>query len=143
MTRDRNFHEDLAREERPKGPSDRAFGLTFSVLFVVIAGIAAWRGSQSWIWWVAAGAIAAAVAVVVPRVLTRLNSLWMAFGLLLFKVVSPLMLGIVFFGVMMPIGLLMRTRKDLLSRKIDAKLPTYWIRREPPGPTPESMSNQF
>jgi hypothetical protein len=96
-------------------------------------------------WW--AGGIAAVFAIVAmakPALLAGLNRLWIKLGILLGKVVSPIALAIVFYGVIAPIGVVMRlTGKDPLRLKYDATAPSYWIPREPPGPPPDSMNNQF
>ena len=73
-----------------------------------------------------------------------LNRLWLKFGLLLYKVMNPLILGLLFFVTIMPIGLVMRAfGKDFLRLKLDRNAKSYWIDRSPPGPPPQSMKNQF
>ena len=84
------------------------------------------------------------VALGFPSILAPLNRLWLRFGLLLHRIVSPLVLGIMFFLVITPMGLLMRAfGKDLLRLKFDRAAASYWIERTPPGPPPESMADQF
>jgi hypothetical protein len=80
-----------------------------------------------------------------PRpVLAPLNRLWLKFGLLLHKVVSPIVLGVMFFLVITPIGLTMRAfGKNPLRLKLDKQSGSYWIERVPPGPAPESLKDQF
>jgi hypothetical protein len=86
----------------------------------------------------------AGAALLRPGVLAPLNRLWMRFGLLLAKVVNPLVLGLLFFVTILPIGLIMRALgKDLLRLKLDRSARSYWIAREPPGPPPPSMRNQY
>ena len=73
-----------------------------------------------------------------------LNRLWLKFGLLLYKVMNPLILGLLFFVTIMPIGLVMRAfGKDFLRLRLDRNAKSYWIDRTPPGPPPQSMRNQF
>ena len=68
----------------------------------------------------------------------------MKFGLLLAAIISPVMLGLVFYLCITPIGFLMRLfGKDPLRLRLEPEADTYWIRREPPGPPPESLKNQF
>lgn len=137
-------HENLNRAEHIEGSSDRSFGFVFAVVFVVIAAwpLLAGKGPREWALAVA-GAFAL-VAVVRPAVLAVPNRLWMKLGLLMGKIVSPIALGILFYGVFTPLGVLMRLMgKDPLRLKLDPLATTYWIAREPPGPPPESMTNQF
>ena len=137
-------HEDLNREQHVEGSSDRSFGVVFAVVFVVIAAwpLLAGNAVRSWAL-VVAGAFAL-IAMLMPAVLAVPNRWWMKLGLLLGKIVSPIALGILFFGVISPTGALIRLfGKDPLRLKRDADAPSYWIAREPPGPPPESMTNQF
>lgn len=86
----------------------------------------------------------ALIAVLIPKLLGKPNQAWTRFGVLLGKVVSPIALGMLFYCVLAPMGALMRlTGKDPLRLKYDADAETYWIPREPPGPPPGSMTNQF
>ena len=79
-----------------------------------------------------------------PKLLAPFNRLWARFGLLLHRITSPLVLGIMFFAVITPMGWIMRALgKDLLRLKIDPAATSYWIARTPPGPTPESLKDQF
>ncbi len=139
------FHEDYGRAQTVKGPSDKSFGRTFFVVFSVLAGIFAWKANLA----LGAGFAAAAVvflalAYLAPRLLRPLNRAWLAFGLVLHRIVNPTVMGLLFFVVITPIGLLMRlSGKDPLSLRWDAEAASYWIRRDPPGPTPESMTLQF
>jgi len=76
--------------------------------------------------------------------LAPLNRLWLRFGLLLYKVVQPLVLGLLFYGTVTPVGWLMRKAgKDPLRLRRDPAAQSYWVLRQPPGPAPESMKNQF
>ena len=103
-----------------------------------------WAGNPLWPWWLAAAALAAAAALVRPAWLSPLNRLWIKLGLILFKIINPLVMAMMFFVVITPIGLLLRIcKKDVLRRRIDRDASSYWILREPPGPAPETMKNQF
>lgn len=137
-------HENLSREEQIEGSSDRTFGFVFSAFFAIIA---AWplMSSGAPRWWAAGVAAAFAfVALVVPRVLAPLNRWWMKFGLLLGRIVSPIALGILFYGVFTPIGGLMRLAgKDPLNLRRDPQAASYWTARQPPGPRRDSMNQQF
>jgi predicted membrane metal-binding protein len=137
-------HEDLSREEHVEGSSDRSFGIVFAVVFIIIA---CWPLLHAGLvrWWAAAIAAGfAVVAMAMPSLLAVPNRLWMKFGLLLAKIVSPVALGILFYAVFTPLGIVMRlVGQDPLRLKYDAKAASYWIDRQPPGPPPESMTNQF
>jgi hypothetical protein len=86
----------------------------------------------------------ALVAILRPTLLRHPNRLWTKLGLLLGKIVSPVALAILFYGVVAPIGMLVRlTGKDPLRLRLDSGAESYWIPRKPPGPPPESMTNQF
>jgi hypothetical protein len=138
------FHEDFSREDKIKGSSDRGFGLVFAAFFALLGGLAFWHNNPRWYWWIGIAASTLLVALTVPRVLAPLNWLWTRLGLILFKVISPLALGVIYFVVMTPMAIFLRLRKkDILRLKYDLRVASYWIPREPPGPTPESMKNQF
>lgn len=137
-------HEDLTREQEVEGSTDRAFGVVFAIVFVVIASWPLLHGEAPRWWGYAVAAGFAIVAIGKPVLLAGLNRQWIKLGLLLGKVVSPIALGVLFYGVITPIGLLMRLAgKDPLRLGRDAGAESYWIRREPPGPPPDSMTNQF
>ena len=138
------LHEDYSREEEVKAGSDRSFGLVFAGFFAILAALSLWRHSQGWHYTLPLAAIFLVVALTYPRVLGPLNRLWLKFGLLLYKVMNPIVLGLLFFVTIMPIGLVMRAMgKDFLRLKRDPDAKTYWIARTPPGPPPQSMKNQF
>ena len=137
-------HEDLTREQDVEGSSDRSFGVVFAVVFLLIA---AWpllhKEGPRW-WALVVSALFAVVAMAKPSLLSGLNRQWLKLGLLLGKIVSPIALGLLFYGVITPIGVVLRLAgKDPLRLKYDRGADSYWIRREPPGPPPDSMTNQF
>jgi hypothetical protein len=137
-------HEDLTREEHIEGSSDRSFGFVFAVVFFLIAAYPLIHGHQVRWWAIAVAGAFGLAAIALPSVLALPNRLWLKFGLLLGKVVSPIALGVLFYLVFLPIGILMRLAgKDPLRLKRDGEAASYWIRRDPPGPPPGSMTNQF
>lgn len=140
----RRFHEVFERGGPPKRSSDRAFGIVFAVVFAIVG---LWplleQGSVRW-WSLGLALLFLAVAQVRPALLGPLNVVWTGFGLLLNRVVSPLVLGFLFYLTVTPIGLLMRmTGKDPLRLEFDPQAKSYWIERRPPGPAPETMTRQF
>lgn len=137
-------HENNKLDQHVEGSSDRTFGLVFAAFFIIIAGWPLLHGGLIRWWSVAVAAIFAVTALVKPVLLAKLNRLWIKFGVLLGKVVSPIALSILFYGVVTPIGLLVRlTGKDPLRLKFDPAASSYWLSRNPPGPPPGSMNNQF
>lgn len=137
-------HENYTREEHIEGSSDRGFGLVFAGFFALLVGLSLWRGSETWHYTLPVAVAFLVIAYTVPRVLAPLNRLWMKFGLLLYKVMNPIVLGLLFFVTIMPIGLAMRAfGKDFLRLRLDRNAKSYWIDRTPPGPPPQSMKNQF
>jgi hypothetical protein len=137
-------HEDLSREEQVEGSSDRAFGLVFAAVFAII-GLWPLLSAGPLRWWALAVAGAFAVlALAYARALAPLNRWWLKLGLLLGRFVSPVALGVLFYAVFTPIGLLMRlSGKDPLRVRRDGSAQSYWIARQPPGPPADSMTNQF
>ena len=137
-------HESQASVTHVKVGSDRAFGCVFAVVFAV-AGFYPVLDAGPVRWWcLAVAAVFLIAALTRPAVLHPLNRLWFRFGLLLHRVVTPVVMGLMFFLTVTPVGLLMRaTGKDPLRLKRDAAATSYWIVRQPPGPAASSMKNQF
>lgn len=138
-----DFHENFQREDAVTVGSERGFGIVFAVVFAVIGLSPAWDGAPLRWWALAVAVMFLAVAGLAPAILKPFNRLWFAFGLLLHKVVSPLVMGLVFFATVTPTAFIMRMLgKDPLRLRFDRQAKTYWIEREP-GPEPETMRNQF
>lgn len=139
-----SVHENLDREEAVQGSSDRTFGLVFTVVFLALGLWPLWKGGAVHYWSLGVGAAFLILSFARPTLLGPLNRLWMKFGLLLNRIVSPVILGILFFLVVTPTGLLMRLfGGNPLRLGFDSKEKSYWIKRDPPGPDPKTMSNQF
>ena len=137
-------HEALTREETVQGSSNRSFGVVFAVVFAIIALLPLFHGGSVRLWSLGVAVVFAVLAFFAPQVLAPLNRLWLKLGLFLHKIVNPIVLGIMFYGVVTPTGLLMRLLgKDPLRLKRDAGARSYWIKRTPPGPKPESLGEQF
>ncbi len=137
-------HEDFSRDEIVVAGSDRSFGIVITAAFSVLALLNGWHGGHLWPWMVGLAGLFLAAALFSPTVLNPLNRLWFKFGLLLHKVVNPVMMAFVFFGAVLPTGLVMRALgKDLLRLKRQPDAKSYWIERRPPGPAPQSMKDQF
>jgi hypothetical protein len=138
------LHEDLSRDEEGVGASDRAFGLTLAGVCGFVGAIRLALGHHLALWWLGAAGIALIIALFWPAALAPLNRVWLRLSLVLYKVVNPVAMGLVFFTTVAPTGLIMRALgKDPLRLKRDPGAASYWIAREPPGPAPDTMKNQF
>ena len=79
-----------------------------------------------------------------PSMLAPLNKGWMRLGFIMFKVINPIIMLAIYVMTIIPIGLMLKLAgKDPIRRKLDENAKSYWIEREPLGPSPESMKNQF
>ncbi|MEC7143478.1 MAG: SxtJ family membrane protein [Pseudomonadota bacterium] len=120
--------------------SNRSFGIVFFVVFLLIALYPLLKESDLRIWSLVISFIFLALGLSNSNLLTPLNKLWFKFGLFLGKIISPLVMGFIFFAVVTPIGIIMRILgKDLLNLKFNKKK-SYWI--EKTGPK-SKMKNQF
>lgn len=127
-----------------KGSSNRAFGLVFFTVFTIIGLYPMLASGAIRLWSLSIAGIFLLLALVVPRVLAPANRLWMRFGELLHRIVSPLALGIVFYVAVLPTGIILRLfGKDPLRLHFDLTAESYWIERDPPGPVADSLNNQF
>lgn len=124
--------------------SDRKFGLLFFVVFLMVGLFPLLAHHEIRVWGLIVSGVFLVAALLVPRALHPLNVVWMRLGWVLGKIVSPIVLGALFFLAVLPMGLFMRLRgKDLLRLKMDPSAKSYWIERTPPGPAPDTMKNQF
>ena len=137
-------HEDFRREAEVKQSSDRAFGLVFAAVFVLIALWPLLDGAGPRWWALAVAGAFALLALAAPRVLAPANRLWHRFGLLLGRLVNPLVMGLLFYLVVTPTGLILRAfGKDPLRLGRDPDAASYWIERIPTGPEGSGMPRQF
>ena len=137
-------HESLKREETLKLPSNRSFGIVFTVVFLIVGLAPLIKRGEVRVWSLIVAGLFLVLGLSNSPVLTPLNRLWMNFGLLLHHIVSPLILGILFYGMITPMAWILRLLgKDPMRRALDKNAPSYWILRDPPGPARHSMQNQF
>lgn len=137
-------HEDLARKPDITPSSNRAFGLVIAGVLLLVAMRPLVSGLEPRWWIVGPASAVALIAVARPSWLARLNRFWVTLGLVLGAIASPIALGILFYGVFTPLSAAFRlTGKDPLRLKRDPAADTYWLPREPPGPAPDSLTNQF
>tara|TARA_B100001564_G_C20297185_1_gene515252 strand:- start:229 stop:615 length:387 start_codon:yes stop_codon:yes gene_type:complete len=120
--------------------SNKNFGIVFFVVFLLIAIYPLTYGGEIRIWSIIFSLIFLILGLLNSKILTPLNNLWYKFGIFLGKIISPLIMGIIFFLVVTPIGLLMRLLgKDLLNLKYNNNK-SYWIKKNGPK---SKMKNQF
>ena len=135
---------DRTEHSKVKLGSEKSFGLVFAAAFTVIAFFPLLHGGHVRIWSIVVAAIFLAIALVYPRVLRPLNLLWFKFGILLGKVIAPIVISAVFFVIVTPMALIMRLMgKDPLSRKRNPGADTYWTARDKQADAAGSMKNQF
>jgi hypothetical protein len=137
-------HENFTRQDDIRIGSERSFGIVMAVALIFVAAFNWWHDGHVWIWFCGAAGLFLTAAFVVPAALKPLNWLWFKFGLLLHAVINPVVMGLLFYGAVLPTGLIMRAlRKDLLRLRREPDSDSYWIVRNPPGPKPETMKDQF
>ena len=121
--------------------SNRSFGIVFFVVFLLIALYPLSKQGEIRVWSLIISLIFLFLGLLNSKILSPLNKIWFKFGIILGKIISPLVMGIIFFLVVTPIGLLMRLfKKDVLSLKFDKNNRTYWIEKNGPK---SKMKNQF
>lgn len=124
--------------------SNRSFGLVFFAVFLLIGLYPLLGGAPVRLWSLIIAGVFLFFAFFFSSVLKPLNILWFRFGMLLSKVVNPIVMFVIYALTIVPFGLGARVLgKDLLRIKLDSDQESYWIKRDPPGPEPESLKNQF
>ncbi len=126
---------------KTKISSNRSFGLLFFFVFLIISLWPLLNEYPFRIWSIVIAIIFLILGLMNSKLLTPLNILWFKFGLLLGFIVSPIVMGIVFFLVITPTGFIVKImNKDLLNNKYDNKKKSYWINR---SKTKNTMKQQF
>ena len=121
-------------------PSNRNFGIVFFIVFLLISLYPIINNEDIRIWSIIIALIFFILGIINSNLLSPLNKIWFKFGLQLGKIISPLIMGLIFFLVVTPIGLIMRLLgKDLLNLKLN-KNKTYWVEKSGPK---SKMKNQF
>ena len=141
-------HETFAKGPKVEGASDRSFGLTVGG---ILSAIAIWRclagggfpDVAGWALLVGGGALVA-LGLTAPALLAPLNRAWTYIGYIMFRVISPIVMFLIYVLAIVPVGLLLKALgRDLLRLKLDPVATSYWIKRAPPGPDPAGMVDQF
>jgi len=137
-------HENLKPARKVTLPSNRNFGLVFAGVFLLIGLWPALRHGEGLRWWAfVAGAAFAGLALFKDSALAPLNAIWFKLGLTLHAVMGPLIMGLLYFCVVSPIGVALKVLGKDPLRLRGSSASTYWISREPPGPARNSMKQQF
>lgn len=135
---------DLQAHSKVEVGSDRSFGLVFFVVFLLIGLYPLAVGGAVRLWSLIVAGVFLFFAFFFSWVLRPLNVLWFRFGMLLARIVNPIVMFVIYALTIVPFGLGARLLgKDLLRKKLEPEKESYWIEREPPGPKPESLKNQF
>ena len=131
----------MTSNSKIKTSSNRSFGLVFFIVFLIVALWPLKYEGDIRLWSLALSIIFFILGVLNSKLLTPLNKLWFKFGIFLGSIVSPIVMGIVYFLVVTPIGLFMRfLGKDLLKKNKVKNASTYWIKRDKQHST---MKKQF
>jgi len=124
--------------------SSRSFGFVFAIVFAMIGFAPLISGNPLRIWSLAVAGVFLVIALIAPQILKPLNIIWFKFGMLLGSIINPVVMLLIYCITIVPIGLILRlVGKDLLLLKFNPSQKSYWISREPPGPEPESLEDQF
>ena len=120
--------------------SNKSFGIVFSIVFLIVGLYPLINNEELRIWCLIISLFFLILGSINSKILTPLNKIWFKFGILLGKIVSPIIMGVIFFLVVTPIALIMRlVGKDLLNLKFN-KNKSYWIQKTGPK---SKMKNQF
>ena len=131
----------MKRNSNIKISSNRNFGLVFFIVFLIVTIWPITYDEPVRIWSAIISSFFLILGLMNSKLLTPLNKLWLKFGMILGDIIVPIVMGVVFFLVVTPIGLVMKIMgKDLLNKKYDKKKNTYWIKRNVPIGT---MKRQF
>ena len=127
--------------DKVKLPSNRNFGLVFFIVFLLIALWPLLEKNEVRYWSIIISSFFFILGILNSKILTPMNRIWFLFGMQLGKIISPFVIGIIFFFVVTPIGVLMRfLNKDILNLKICKKNRSYWIQK---SNIKSKMKNQF
>ena len=120
--------------------SNKSFGIVFFIVFVIISIYPMLKGDSLRMWSLGVSIIFLVLGLLNSKILSPLNKLWFKFGIFLGKIISPIIMGIIFFFVVTPTGYLMRLfKKDVLSLKFNDNK-SYWVEKNGPK---SKMKNQF
>lgn len=137
----RNFHEEY-RHEDVEPPSERSTGLVFACVALIIGAFFYDNLVVLASWW-AVAAVLALVSWRIPKLLGPLNRVWFRFSLLLYRVVNPVVMLLMYVVAIIPFGLIMQLIRDPLRAKPRKELTSYWVEKPAEDREKTSMTNQF
>ena len=124
-----------------KRSSERNFGVVFAVFFAIIGFYLIIKQSDLYIWFFVISGIFIFLSFLFPKILKLPNKLWFKLGLFLGSIIAPIIMGLIYFLTVVPIGLILKIlKKDILSQEIKKSKKSYWIERKEPV---RSMKDQF
>lgn len=135
---------DFSGNTEIKMGSERSFGLVFATVFLIVALVPLILDGNVRIWALAVAGVLALIAFAAPDLLLPLNRLWFRLGLVLNRIVSPIVMGIIFFLAVTPTGIIRRVwNGDALQQRLDPDAETYWISVDPEHAARSSMKKQY
>jgi len=135
-------HEDFRREIHGKGPSDRSFGIVFTLAFLVFGLSPLRHGKPVRLWMLALSGVVLAITLIRPGLLHAANRIWMKFGILLGRVVNPVVTALLFYLVFTPGAFILKLMgRDPLGLALHPEANSYWIERNPAETS--GMANQY
>ena len=139
------MHEEFSSDDDTiEAGSGRSFGLAFAAFLTLVALWPLWHGNAMRVWAFVPAAALGGLGLFLPSVLIVPDRLWRSLGKLLGRITGPVVLGMLFYGVVTPAALCFRLAgKRLLDLRFDAAAQSYWRPRLPPGPEPDDMTNPF
>ena len=141
---EQSTHEAFSRDEKVVAGSDRSFGLVMAGALAIVTALNVWHNGRIWPWSSTIAVQFLAASLLRPSILHPLNLIWMKLGLLLHHIVNPIVMGLLFYGTVLPTGIVMRLMgRDLLRLRREPDAASYWIVRTPPGPAGDTMRDQF
>lgn len=139
-----SHHEIVNPDTEAPRASNRSVGVVLAIVFALIGAWPVLSDAPLRTWALAVAAGLLVLALVLPRALTPVAWLWLGLGAVLHRLVSPLILGLLYIIAVIPTGLYLKiSGKDPLRLKWDPHATSYWIDRDPPGPEPKSLPQQF
>jgi hypothetical protein len=144
-TKVQHAFENYQRKEVVKPSSDRSFGVVFTGFFFILGYLSYKTYNFSANPWFYLALLLLICTLLKPSLLAPFNRLWTQFGLILHRIMNPLIMGVLFFGIMTPMAVIARACSwDPLRLKFDSKLDSYWImRNQDQSSNASSLKNQF